>query len=176
MISLVYINKTFNFTATPLLFEAIVKGIGGSVQQWSRAGLVYMNSINDSSKSNGEVDMMVTGGAGYSIQWQSGTRYIAPSASWNGGSVSYPTVVAMLLNGSYATGFYGSMLNKLVQPTGAVTPSGYKGAGYVGLFSRRTRVMPSGPSSSSCWQGHGLPTASCQQQRLCGQVTPSAST
>jgi len=47
MISLVYINKTFNFTATPLLFEAIITGIGGSVQIWSKAGLVYMNSIND---------------------------------------------------------------------------------------------------------------------------------
>jgi len=88
MISLVYINKTFNFTATPLLFEAIVKGIGGSVQTWSKAGLMYMNSISDSSTSNGEVDMIVSGGAGYAIQWQSGTSYIAPSANWNGGSVS----------------------------------------------------------------------------------------
>jgi len=85
MISLVYINKTFNFTATPLLFEAIVKGIGGSVQQWSKAGLVYMNNITTSSTSNGEVDMAITSSHGYATQWQSGTSYIAPSANWNGG-------------------------------------------------------------------------------------------
>ena len=40
----------------------------------------------------------------------------------------------MLLNGSHATGFYGSTLNNLVQPTSAVTPSGYSGVGYVGLW------------------------------------------
>jgi hypothetical protein len=138
MISLVYINKTINFTATPLLFETIVKGIGGSALSsdsgWSKAGLVYMNSLTTSSTSNGEADMLVTNGNGYAVQWQSGTSYIAPSANWNGGSISYPTVLAMLLSGSYATGFYGSSLNNLVKPTSAVSPSGYKGVGYVGLW------------------------------------------
>ena len=138
MISLVYINKTFDFTTTPLLFETIVTGIGGSALSsdggWSKAGIVYMNKINDSSTSNGEDDMIVSNGNGYVIQWQSGTSYIAPSSNWNGSSISYPTVLAMLLNGSYATSFYGSSLNNLVRPTNAVTPSGYSGVGYVGLW------------------------------------------
>ncbi len=118
MISLVYINKTFDFKTTPLLFETIVTGIGGNSDcGWSKAGIVYMNKINDNSTSNGEVDMVVTKSNGYAIQWQNGTSYIAPSASWNGGSISYPTVLALLLNGSYVTGFYGSSFNNLVQPT-----------------------------------------------------------
>ncbi len=138
MISLVYINKTFNFTATPLLFETIVKGIGGnSYQGWAKAGIVFMNKITTSSTSNGEVTIDVTPSYGYQIMWQSGTSYIAPSANWNGNSISYPTVLAMLFNGSYATGFYGSgtSLNNLVKPTSAVTPSGYNGVGYVGLYA-----------------------------------------
>jgi len=136
MISLVYINKTFNFTATPLLFETIVTGIGGkSYGSGAKAGLVYMNSITTSSTTNGEVTIDVSPGYGYQIMWQSGTSYIAPSGNWNGGSVSYPTVLAMLFNGSYVTGFYGSTLNNLVKPTSAVTPSGYTGSGYVGLYS-----------------------------------------
>jgi len=137
MISLVYINKTFNLMTTPLLFETLITGIGGSALSatgWAKAGLVYMNNITTSSDSNGEVDMIVISQAEYAVQWQNGTSNIAPSAAWTGGSVSYPTVVAMLLNGSYVTGFYGSTLNNLVQPTSAVTPSGYKGVGYVGLF------------------------------------------
>ncbi len=138
MISLVYIDNTFNFATTPLLFETIVKGIGGSALSsdggWSKAGLVYMNSITTSSTSNGEVDAIVTAGNGYAVQWQSGTGYIAPSANSNGGSISYPTVLAMLLTGSSVTGFYGSSLNNLVQITSAVSPSGYTGTGYVGLW------------------------------------------
>ncbi len=40
--------------------------------------------------------MEVTDGAGYAIQWQSGTSYIAPSGNYNGGSITYPTILALV--------------------------------------------------------------------------------
>ncbi len=55
--------------------------------------------------------MEVTDGAGYAIQWQSGTSYIAPSGNYNGGSITYPTILALVFpNSSYACGFYGNSL------------------------------------------------------------------
>ncbi len=141
MISLVYINRTFNFTATPLLFEAIVKGMGGSAfsasgsDGWPQSGLVYMNKINDNSTSNGEAATIVSQSNGNQFKWQSGTSYIAPSSETTTGSIGYPTVLAMLLNSSYVTGFFGPTLNDLTWKSSAEVPTGYDADGYVGLYA-----------------------------------------
>jgi len=134
MISLVYINKTFNFATTPLIFETILKTTGSAPSVYAKAGLVYMNSITASSTTNGEVSMHIMPAYGYQVFWQSGNSYIAPSVEQHGGSMSLPTVLALFLNGSYVTGFYGSSLNNLVKLASAVTPSGYTGTGYIGLW------------------------------------------
>jgi len=146
MITYLYYNQSISI---PAIVEAKVLSLTGNSGDsgWTKAGILYQNQVNDSSDSNGEVDMEVTDGNGYAIQWQSGTSYIAPSGNYNGGSITYPTILALVFpNTSYACGFYGSSLGVLSQEGRCVTPTSMASQGYIGLLV--TAHSSSGTSSA----------------------------
>jgi hypothetical protein len=92
--------------------------------------------------------MVVTSGNGYEFQWQSGTSYIAPSGNSNGGTISYPTILALIAESSSSIGgFYGVSLGSLTQKGVYVTPTNIASSGYIGLFV--TAHNSSGTSSAT---------------------------
>jgi hypothetical protein len=146
MITYLYYNQSISI---PSIVEAKVLSLTGNSGDsgWTKAGILYQNQVTTSSTSNGEVDMVVTDGKGYAIQWQSGTSYIAPSGNYNGNSIVYPTILALVFpNTSYACGFYGSSLGVLSQEGNCVTPTSMASQGYIGLLV--TAHSSSGTSSA----------------------------
>jgi hypothetical protein len=146
MITYLYYNQPISI---PAIVEARVISLTGNSGDsgWTKAGILYQNQVTDSSDSNGEVDMEVTDGNGYAFQWQSGTSYIAPSGNYNGGSITYPTILVLVFpNTSYACGFYGSSLGVLSQEGSCVTPTSMTSQGYIGLLV--TAHSSSGTSSA----------------------------
>jgi hypothetical protein len=134
MITLVYYTSTISI---PSIIQAQITSLTGNSGDigWTKAGILYQNSITSSSTSNGEVAMSVTSGNGYSFQWQSGTSYVAPSAYNNGGSITYPTDVSLVFQSTSSVGgFYGSSLGNLTQMGSFVTPTSIASSGYIGLF------------------------------------------
>jgi len=134
MITYLYYNQPISI---PAIIEAKVLSLTGNSGDngWTKAGILYQNQVTTSSTSNGEVDMIVTDGNGYAFQWQSGTNYIAPSGNYNGNSITYPTILALVFpNTSYACGFYGSSLGVLSQEGSCVTPTSMVSQGYIGLM------------------------------------------
>ena len=135
MITLAYYNNAINTTG--LIWEAKLTSLTGNSGDggWTKFGILIQNSINDNSTSNGEVDMVVTSGNGYAFQWQSGTSYIAPSGNSNGGSISYPTYVALAVQSTSSVGgFYGPSLGVLSQMGSYEAPTSMSSTGYVGIF------------------------------------------
>jgi len=133
-ITLVYDTSTISI---PSIVQTQITSLTGNSGDggWTKAGILYQNSITDSSDSNGEVDMVVTSGHGYAFQWQSGTSYNAPSANSNGGSINYPTDVSLVFpSTSSVGGFYGSSLGILTQMGSYETPTSIASSGYIGLF------------------------------------------
>ncbi|MFP3317217.1 MAG: archaellin/type IV pilin N-terminal domain-containing protein [Candidatus Nanopusillus sp.] len=150
MITYLYYSQLISI---PTIVEAKVISLTGNSGDsgWTKAGILYQNQVTDSSTLNGEVDMIVTDGAGYAIQWQSETSYIAPTDNYNGGSIIYPTIIALVFpNTSYACGFYGSSLGVLSQEGNCVTPTSRASQGYIGLFV--TSHNSNGLSSSAVFQ------------------------
>jgi len=150
MITYLYYSQLISI---PAIVEAKVISLTGNSGDtgWTKVGILYQNQVTDSSNLNGEVDMIVTDGAGYAIQWQSETSYIAPTDNYNGGSIIYPTIVALVFpNTSYACGFYGSSLGVLSQEGNCVTPTSMASQGYIGLFV--TSHNNNGLSSSAVFQ------------------------
>jgi len=146
MITYLYYKQPISI---PAIIEAKVLSLTGNSGDsgWTKAGILYQNQVTTSSTSNGEVDMEVTDGNGYAIQWQSGTSYIAPSGNYNGNSITYPTILALVFpNTSYACGFYGSSLGVLSQEGNCVTPTSMISQGYIGLLV--TAHSSSGTSSA----------------------------
>jgi len=146
MITYLYYNQLISI---PAIIEAKVLSLTGNSGDsgWTKAGILYQNQVTTSSTSNGEVDMLVTDGRGYAIQWQAGTSYIAPSGNYNGGSITYPTILALVFpNTSYACGFYGSSLGVLSQAGSCITPTSMASQGYIGLLV--TAHSSSGTSSA----------------------------
>ena len=146
MITLVYDTSTISI---PSIAQTQITSLTGNSGDggWTKAGVLYQNSITDTSDSNGEVDMVVTSGNGYAFQWQSGISYNAPSANSNGGSISYPTDVSLVFPSTNSVGgFYGSSLGSLTQMGSYETPTSIASSGYIGLFV--TAHNPSGTSSA----------------------------
>ncbi|MFP3289571.1 MAG: DUF2341 domain-containing protein [Candidatus Micrarchaeota archaeon] len=134
MITLIYDTSTISI---PSIVQARIASLTGNSGEggWAKAGVLYQNSITDSSTSNGEVDMEVTAGNGYAFQWQTGTSYIAPSANNNGGSINYSTVVSLVFSSTSSVGgFYGSSLGNLTQMGSYETPTSIASSGYIGLL------------------------------------------
>jgi len=134
MITLVYDTSTIS---VPSVVQAQITSLTGNSGDggWTKAGILYQNSITASSNSNGEVYMVVTSGNGYQFGYQSGTSYVAPSQASNGGSITYPTDVSLLFQStSNVGGFYGSSLGSLTQMGSYVTPTSIASSGYIGLF------------------------------------------
>ncbi|MFP3132169.1 MAG: archaellin/type IV pilin N-terminal domain-containing protein [Candidatus Nanopusillus sp.] len=145
MITYLYYSQPISI---PAIVEAKVLSLTGNSGDsgWTKAGILYQNQVTTSSTSNGEVDMFVSDGNGYAIQWQSGTSY-APCANYNGNSITYPTIIALVFpNTSYACGFYGSSLGVLSQEGSCITPTSMASQGYIGLFI--TAHSSSGTSSA----------------------------
>ncbi|MGC8698904.1 MAG: hypothetical protein ACP5RE_01830, partial [Candidatus Acidifodinimicrobium sp.] len=87
-------------------------------------------------------------GNGYTFQWQNGTSHVAPSVNASGGSISYPTILALIAeNPSSIGGFYGSSLSSLTQEGAYETPTSIASSGYIGLFV--TAHDSSGTSSAT---------------------------
>jgi len=134
MVTLVYSSSTISI---PSIVQAQVTSLTGNSGDsgWTKVGIVYQNSITDSSDSNGEADMATTSGNGYVFNYQSGTSYVAPSTGWFGGSISYPTDVSFVFQSTSSVGgFYGSSLGSLTQMGSYVTPTSIASSGYIGLF------------------------------------------
>ena len=134
MITLVY---DISVISIPSIVQAQINSLTGNSGDsgWTKAGILYQNSTTDSSDSNGEVDMAVTSGNGYTFQWQSGTSYIAPSGNSNGGSITYPTDVSLVFKSTSSVGgFYGSSLDSLTQMGSYESPTSIASSGYIGLF------------------------------------------
>ena len=134
MITLVYYTSAISI---PSIVQAQITSLTGNSGDsgLTKVGVLYQNSVTDSSDSNGEVDMVVTSGNGYSFQWQSGTSYVAPSGFYQGGSISYPTVVSLVFQSTSSVGgFYGNSLGSLTQIGSYVTPTSIASSGYIGLF------------------------------------------
>ena len=144
MITLVYDTSAISI---PSIVQAQITSLTGNSGDsgWTKVGVLYQNSVIDSSDSNGEVDMVATSGSGYSFQWQCGTSYVAPSCENNGESISYPTDVSLVFpSTSSVGGFYGNSLGSLTQMGSYVTPTSITSSGYIGLF-----VTPHNSSGTS---------------------------
>ncbi|MGC9133597.1 MAG: hypothetical protein ACP5GJ_04320, partial [Nanopusillaceae archaeon] len=133
MITLVYYE---NLVLINQIFETLVTNLQGNSADtgWTKAGILYQNQVNTAA-SNGEIDMIVTNGAGYTIQWQTIASEIAPCDSSGGNPISYPSVIALIAPNNYNVGgFYGPYLDYLTQVGNYVTPTSISPQGFIGLF------------------------------------------
>ena len=146
-LTFLYLNASV--TTTNLIWETRVNSLTpySTSDGWVKAGLFIMNSLTTSSTSNGELYFAVTEGNGYQVAWQSGTSYVAPSSGTNGGSITYPTDIAIVSEStSDVGGFYGSSLGSLSQMGTFEAPTSMSSTGYVGLWI--TAHTTSGTSSA----------------------------
>ncbi|MEM0195756.1 MAG: hypothetical protein QXJ24_05525, partial [Thermoplasmatales archaeon] len=134
-ITLIYYN---NPITVPFIAQAYLTSLTGnsSDSSWTKLGLLTQNTITATSDSNGEAYMVTTDGNGHQFAYQSGTSYVAPSAStYDSQSITYPIIVSLIAQSSTSIGgFFGSSLNNLTQIGSYVAPTSMASSVYMGVF------------------------------------------